>query len=59
VILPGITVGEGAMVGAGAVVTQDVPPRTIVVGNPARATRTLPSGEGARARPQGRGGSLA
>jgi acetyltransferase-like isoleucine patch superfamily enzyme len=43
VILPGITVGEGAMVGAGAVVTKDVPPSTIVVGNPARATRTLPS----------------
>jgi acetyltransferase-like isoleucine patch superfamily enzyme len=35
-ILPGLTVGERAMVGAGAVVTQDVPPDTIVVGNPAR-----------------------
>ncbi|WP_455207580.1 WxcM-like domain-containing protein [Kaarinaea lacus] len=35
-ILPGITVGINAMVGAGAVVTQDVPPRAIVVGNPAR-----------------------
>jgi maltose O-acetyltransferase len=38
-----VTVGEGAMVGAGAVVTKDVPPHTIVVGNPARVTRTLPS----------------
>src|SRR5262249_23104096 len=35
-ILPGITIGNRSMVGAGAVVTQRVPPRAIVVGNPAR-----------------------
>ena len=35
-ILPGITVGQNAMVGAGAVVTHPVPPHAIVVGNPAR-----------------------
>lgn len=35
-ILPGVTIGERAMVGAGAVVTKDVPPDTIVMGNPAR-----------------------
>lgn len=40
-ILPGLTIGEGAMVGAGAVVTKDVAPRTLVVGNPARAVRAL------------------
>jgi len=37
-ILPGITVGAFAMVGAGAVVTRDVPPNAIVTGNPARIT---------------------
>ena len=35
-ILPGVTVGQNAMVGAGAVVTSDVPPNSIVAGNPAR-----------------------
>ena len=35
-ILPGITIGEGAAVGAGSVVTKDVEPWTIVAGNPAR-----------------------
>lgn len=35
-VLPGINIGRGAMVGAAAVVTRDVPPHAIVVGNPAR-----------------------
>lgn len=35
-ILPGVTIGQNAMVGAGAVVTHSVPPNAIVVGNPAR-----------------------
>lgn len=39
-ILPGVVIGEGALVGAGAVVTEDVPPHTVVVGNPARVLRT-------------------
>ena len=37
-ILPGLTIGEGAMVGAGAVVTRNIPPHAIVVGNPAVIT---------------------
>jgi acetyltransferase-like isoleucine patch superfamily enzyme len=40
-LLPGITVGEDAIVGAGSVVTKDVFPKTIVAGNPARALRKL------------------
>jgi acetyltransferase-like isoleucine patch superfamily enzyme len=41
-ILPGITVGHGSIVAAGAVVHEDVPPDTYVVGNPARVTHQLP-----------------
>lgn len=41
-ILPGVTIGEGAMVGAGSVVTKDVQPYTLVVGNPARMLRKIP-----------------
>lgn len=39
IILPGVTVGERAFVAAGSVVTRDVPPRSIVFGNPARVIR--------------------
>lgn len=40
-ILPGITIGESAMVGAGAVVTRDVPKGAVVVGNPAKIIRYI------------------
>jgi acetyltransferase-like isoleucine patch superfamily enzyme len=40
-LLPGIEVGEEAFVGAGAVVLRDVPPRAVVVGNPARVLREV------------------
>jgi UDP-2-acetamido-3-amino-2,3-dideoxy-glucuronate N-acetyltransferase len=41
-LLCGITVGERAVVGAGSVVTKDVPPRAVVAGNPAKVLRYLP-----------------
>ena len=40
-VLPGVTVGQGSVVGAKSVVTEDVPPYTVVAGNPARPVRTL------------------
>jgi UDP-2-acetamido-3-amino-2,3-dideoxy-glucuronate N-acetyltransferase len=43
VLLPGITVGEYAVVGAGAVVSYDVPARKLVVGNPARVVKDVPA----------------
>jgi acetyltransferase-like isoleucine patch superfamily enzyme len=45
ILCPGIEVGEEAFVGAGAVVTKDVPPRVVVVGNPARVLRNVPDDE--------------
>jgi maltose O-acetyltransferase len=39
IILPGVRIGQGAIVGAGAIVTRDVPPLAIVAGNPARLIR--------------------
>jgi acetyltransferase-like isoleucine patch superfamily enzyme len=41
-VLCGVTIGEYAIVGAGSVVTRDVPPRAIVAGNPARILRRAP-----------------
>src|SRR6185503_3253713 len=45
ILCPGIEVGEEAFVGAGAVVTKDVPARTVVVGSPARVLRDVPADE--------------
>jgi acetyltransferase-like isoleucine patch superfamily enzyme len=45
VLCPAVEVGEEAFVGAGAVVVRDVPPRVLVVGNPARVLRDVPSDE--------------
>ena len=45
VLLPGVTIGANSLVGAGSVVTSDVPEGAIVVGNPARVVGTVPPEE--------------
>ncbi|WP_035067311.1 acyltransferase [Nitratidesulfovibrio termitidis] len=42
IVLKGVTIGDGAIVAAGSVVTRDVPPATLVAGTPARVVRQLP-----------------
>ena len=55
IILHGLTIGENAVIGAGAVVTENVPPETLVVGVPAKAVRKLrPGMQGANEKRQGR-----
>lgn len=41
IILPGVTIGNDAVVGAGSLVTKDVPPKTVVLGSPAHVVSTL------------------
>lgn len=43
-VLPGVSIGDGAVIGAGAVVTKDVPARAVVVGVPAKQVGTVPEG---------------
>lgn len=46
IVLPGVTIGENSVVGAGSVVTKDLPPNVVAVGNPARVARSLPLTDG-------------
>lgn len=41
IVLSGVTIGEGSVIGAGSVVTRDVPPGTLAAGNPARVIRQI------------------
>lgn len=41
IILKGVSIGNGSVIGAGSVVTQDIPPFTVAAGNPCRVLRTL------------------
>ena len=44
IICPGVTIGDRSVIGAGSVVTRDIPPDVVVAGNPARIIRNLHSG---------------
>lgn len=46
IILPGVTIGDRAVIGAGSVVTRDIPEGTFAAGNPCRVIRDIPSPEG-------------
>ena len=41
IVCPGVTIGDDCVIGAGAVVTRDIPARSLAVGSPARVIRTL------------------
>ncbi len=41
IVMPGVTIGEGAIIGAGSVVVKDIPPYTIAVGNPCKVVKQL------------------
>ncbi len=58
VVLPGVTIGEGAIIGSGSVVTRDVPPYVIAAGSPSRVLRPR-SSEGNRSRRDRLHGGLA
>jgi len=45
IILPGVRIGKGSTVGAGSVVTKDIPPYSVAVGNPCKVRKTIPSVE--------------
>ena len=40
-VLPGVTIGDNAVIGAGSIVTRDIPANTVAVGNPCRVMREI------------------
>ncbi|KAJ5180885.1 hypothetical protein N7492_004095 [Penicillium capsulatum] len=45
IILPGVRIGQGSTIGAGSIVTKDIPPFSVAVGSPCRVKKTIPSAE--------------
>lgn len=56
VVCPGGTIGDGCVIGAGSVVTRDIPPHSFAAGNPCRVIRTLGAADSLRNRPELLGG---
>ena len=55
-VCPGVTIGDGCVIGAGAVVTKDIPPRTFAAGVPCKVIRELTDADSMRNRPEILGG---
>ncbi|KKK20323.1 hypothetical protein AOCH_002252 [Aspergillus ochraceoroseus] len=45
IVLPGVRIGEGCTIGAGSIVTRDIPPFSVAMGSPCRVRKTIPSAE--------------
>ena len=56
-ILPGVTIGDNCVIGAGSVVTRDIPANSFAAGNPARVIRTLTEADSMALKPERLGGS--
>ena len=41
IVLAGVTIGKGSVIGAGSIVTKDIPPYSVAVGNPCKVMRTI------------------
>ncbi|KAL0938623.1 acetyltransferase C18B11.09c 2 [Colletotrichum truncatum] len=52
IILPGVTIGKGSTIGAGSIVTKDIPPYSVAVGAPAKVIKKLPTVEEEKADPK-------
>lgn len=56
VVCPGVTIGDGCVIGAGSVVTRDIPPHSFAAGNPCRVIRTLGDADSMKHKPEILGG---